>query len=540
MHKATRFQDFADAQGETRGGKIGVESKVKNTARLLRGTALATILAVSFCASAFADGYANAKPRGPGVRSLTNAPNDVLVDYSALESLGGSSGLLIPQSATRRLSVFDEEPIVLRPPKGVAPALKPPTRAGTPVLTTATIKLSPPAGMTPEPVQMAKVEEPTAQIAPRVDAPKAEPKSEAPRKTETSASDVTVEKLAPPKPAPAKAVAVAPPKVEAPKVEPAKQVLPKAEQPKAATPPPPAKVAAASPPPTPVPPPAKTTPAAASASRPAASAPPTKPSAQQQAAVQPLTPPPKAPAPAVTAPAPTPSSPPAAVVPPAKPPAQQAAVQPLPPPPKAPAPAATAPAPMPAPAAPAVVASAPPAPNTAAPASGAPRALLTPTPPSETKPESKLAALPSPATSQPTVPAETEKVDAPEVSAQETKPVETQTAALPAKALSQPDTLTISFAVGVPDIPGNANAGLNALAARMKSDASLRVQLLAFASDPEKSVSRSRRLSLERAVNVRKQLLSAGIDSTRIEVRALGEQAGDGAPDRVDAITSKR
>ncbi len=74
----------------------------------------------------------------------------------------------------------------------------------------------------------------------------------------------------------------------------------------------------------------------------------------------------------------------------------------------------------------------------------------------------------------------------------------------------------------------------------MKAEPTLRVQLLAFASDPEKSVSRSRRLSLERAVNVRKQLLAAGIESTRIEVRALGEQSGDGAPDRVDAITSKR
>ncbi len=103
-----------------------------------------------------------------------------------------------------------------------------------------------------------------------------------------------------------------------------------------------------------------------------------------------------------------------------------------------------------------------------------------------------------------------------------------------------PDTFTISFAIGEPDVPAAATNGLQALATRMKADAALRVQLLAFASDPEKSVSRSRRLSLERAVNVRKQLLAAGIDSTRIEVRALGEQSGDGAPDRVDAITQRR
>ncbi len=116
------------------------------------------------------------------------------------------------------------------------------------------------------------------------------------------------------------------------------------------------------------------------------------------------------------------------------------------------------------------------------------------------------------------------------------KPAETKVASLP----PAPETLTISFAVGVPEVPTSSASGIKTLAARLKADAALRVQLLAFASDPEKSVSRSRRLSLERAVNVRKQLLDAGVDSTRIEVRALGEQSGEGAPDRVDAITSRR
>ncbi len=94
-----------------------------------------------------------------------------------------------------------------------------------------------------------------------------------------------------------------------------------------------------------------------------------------------------------------------------------------------------------------------------------------------------------------------------------------------------------AFADGDPTAKPKAT-GRKTLAARMKADAALRVQLLA--SDAEKSVSRSRRLSLERAVNVRRQLLDAGIDSTRIEVRALGEQSGEGAPDRFDAITTRR
>ena len=87
-----------------------------------------------------------------------------------------------------------------------------------------------------------------------------------------------------------------------------------------------------------------------------------------------------------------------------------------------------------------------------------------------------------------------------------------------------------------------ADAGPNIkdLTQRLASDASLRVQLLSYASDPEKNVSRARRLSLERAVAVRKMLIDNGLDSTRIEVRALGDQNPGGAPDRVDVVLSAR
>jgi outer membrane protein OmpA-like peptidoglycan-associated protein len=71
-------------------------------------------------------------------------------------------------------------------------------------------------------------------------------------------------------------------------------------------------------------------------------------------------------------------------------------------------------------------------------------------------------------------------------------------------------------------------------------DSASRLELVGYASDPEKSISRARRLSLERVVNVRKLLIAAGVESTRIGIRALGEQAGSGAPDRVDAVTVKR
>jgi outer membrane protein OmpA-like peptidoglycan-associated protein len=166
--------------------------------------------------------------------------------------------------------------------------------------------------------------------------------------------------------------------------------------------------------------------------------------------------------------------------------------------------------------------------------------LLTPPTPEAKPAETKVAVAPPPATV-PTPKAVEPAAAAPvpaaaPAAAAPAKPAETKVASLP----PVPETLTISFAVGVPDVANTNASGIRSLAARLKADAALRVQLLAFASDPDKSVSRSRRLSLERAVNVRKQLLDAGVDSTRIEVRALGEQSGDGAPDRVDIITSRR
>jgi outer membrane protein OmpA-like peptidoglycan-associated protein len=75
---------------------------------------------------------------------------------------------------------------------------------------------------------------------------------------------------------------------------------------------------------------------------------------------------------------------------------------------------------------------------------------------------------------------------------------------------------------------------------RLLANPTLRVQLLAYASDPEKNVSRARRLSLERAVAVRKILIDNGLDSTRIEVRALGDQNNGGEPNRVDILLTAR
>ena len=58
--------------------------------------------------------------------------------------------------------------------------------------------------------------------------------------------------------------------------------------------------------------------------------------------------------------------------------------------------------------------------------------------------------------------------------------------------------------------------------------------VLAYAPGKADDPSTARRISLSRAMAVRSALVADGVPSARIFVRALGEQYGDGPPDRVD------
>ena len=58
--------------------------------------------------------------------------------------------------------------------------------------------------------------------------------------------------------------------------------------------------------------------------------------------------------------------------------------------------------------------------------------------------------------------------------------------------------------------------------------------VLAYAPGKADDPSTARRISLSRAMAVRSALVADGVPSARIFVRALGEQFGDGPPDRVD------
>ncbi|MBI1777249.1 MAG: OmpA family protein [Proteobacteria bacterium] len=88
-------------------------------------------------------------------------------------------------------------------------------------------------------------------------------------------------------------------------------------------------------------------------------------------------------------------------------------------------------------------------------------------------------------------------------------------------------------------MPAGADRTLKQLAERLKSNESLRLQLLAFASGTPETASQARRLSLSRALAVRSYLIEQGVRSTRIDVRALGSRTAEGSsPDRVDLVVS--
>lgn len=99
------------------------------------------------------------------------------------------------------------------------------------------------------------------------------------------------------------------------------------------------------------------------------------------------------------------------------------------------------------------------------------------------------------------------------------------------------DVLTVVFPPDDVHLPNAAQGELTALAQRLSRDDSLSLQLVAFAQGDEANTSKARRLSLSRALEVRRVLMDLGVRSTRIEVRALGNKNDSDSPaDRVDAV----
>ncbi len=132
------------------------------------------------------------------------------------------------------------------------------------------------------------------------------------------------------------------------------------------------------------------------------------------------------------------------------------------------------------------------------------------------------------------------KITRPIRKAAPTKP--RQTASLPTSAgkSGAPNMVRLGFKGGQAKLPAPAVKQLDAVVARLTKKISLRLQLLAYADGATTSGSQARRLSLSRALAVRSYLIEKGIRSTRIDVRALGNQVKGSPADRVDVIINNR
>jgi outer membrane protein OmpA-like peptidoglycan-associated protein len=218
----------------------------------------------------------------------------------------------------------------------------------------------------------------------------------------------------------------------------------------------------------------------------------------------------------------------------------------------APAPApsdvASAPAPaMPAPAMPAPEATAPPRAVTEAPAVPPPPAMDradVPPPPAPIPPEPPKAPASTAIELPPVTPAPRGSVATAKVPPPPAASAPEQTAALPKPPAIAPGvagaTRSIAFAAGTANLPADAEKTLASAVAELKANPALRVQLRAYAAGDKSNESQARRLSLSRALAVRSWLVGQGVQATRIDVRALGNNVPDGTPDRVDVSLAAR
>jgi outer membrane protein OmpA-like peptidoglycan-associated protein len=204
----------------------------------------------------------------------------------------------------------------------------------------------------------------------------------------------------------------------------------------------------------------------------------------------------------------------------------------------APAPAETMPTEVPSPVqppaepAPAAEATTP-APETPAPA---PTETQTAEAPAPQTPPASSAATSTEATPQPEAQPQGEQQAAvtpetpPAAPAEGTTPPSEGTGTLPAGATR------LLYTGESDDVPGDATAKLDAIAQDLLANQDKRIQVLAYAAGTEDTESKARRKSLARGLAIRSYLMKAGVPSTRIDVRALGNKTEGGPADRVDIV----
>jgi outer membrane protein OmpA-like peptidoglycan-associated protein len=94
--------------------------------------------------------------------------------------------------------------------------------------------------------------------------------------------------------------------------------------------------------------------------------------------------------------------------------------------------------------------------------------------------------------------------------------------------------LRLTFDPGQSDLSPDSSASIKHLTEAAPPGDATTFNVLAYAPGKPDDPSTARRISLSRAMAVRSALVADGVPSARIFVRALGEQHGDGPPDRVD------
>jgi outer membrane protein OmpA-like peptidoglycan-associated protein len=177
-------------------------------------------------------------------------------------------------------------------------------------------------------------------------------------------------------------------------------------------------------------------------------------------------------------------------------------------------------------------------PTEQAPAVQAPAPAATETQTAETPPQTPPASSAAPS-------AEPQPEAKPEGEQQAAVAAPTETPAAPAEGTTPPTTGGATLPAGAErllysgdsdDVPADATAKLDTIAQDMLANQDKRIQVLSYAAGTEDTESKARRKSLARGLAIRSYLMKAGVPSTRIDVRALGNKAEGGPADRVDII----
>ena len=99
---------------------------------------------------------------------------------------------------------------------------------------------------------------------------------------------------------------------------------------------------------------------------------------------------------------------------------------------------------------------------------------------------------------------------------------------------ARPGVIRILYAADATVLPETAHGDLDKIAAWLRANPSVRVQIVGYASQTEHTGSEARRRSLFRTLAVRTYLIENGVLSTRMDVRAMGFRTGETPKDRVE------